>query len=648
MIIHLLNRRRFRTVKWAATSFLLRASRQSRGKKKLRHFLILACRTLAIAALIFAVARPLIGGFLGARSGSINTVILILDRSASMETKAASGQPSRRQNALTQISEAIKKAGSPRLLLIDSASGELHEVPDPQALSELSLTSATDTEADIPDLLIKAVDYLDEAAPGQAEIWLASDLQRNDWKPSDPRWGAIRAGLEALPSQANLRILTSADEDVENLTLQLLSSRRIGDKMLLDLKLTRRKGTGDLAVPLTFSFKGARSSERITIHGQELQFQKHIPLSPKDTQGYGWVSLPPDNNPRDNSIYFAFGDQKPLKTCLVTEDPSSASSTYLHKAATAAGLQSAACEVFTPTQGSQIDWANASLIIWHAPLPAGTIASQLTRFVNSGGSALFLPPSETGHQAIFGSSWGDLHTPPQGQFFITGNWIKDEGPWQNGQNNSPMPLGQIRAIQRRSISGTGSSLAEWDDGSPLLYRQLEGQGSAVFMSTLPDERWSNLEFTALHLVAIQRLLEKGSDRLHGDYRAIAGRKKAHTQGDEVRERLDHLEPFDPALESYRSGIYRLGERTLAVNRPPGESQAERIDRSTLEQLLKDSPYTLFENENTQTRLIAEAWRAFLIAVLLFLLAEALLCLQPKATGPPLRARKASPQPSSTP
>ena len=39
VIIHLLNRRRFRTVKWGAMQFLLKATRESRGKKRLKHML---------------------------------------------------------------------------------------------------------------------------------------------------------------------------------------------------------------------------------------------------------------------------------------------------------------------------------------------------------------------------------------------------------------------------------------------------------------------------------------------------------------------------------------------------------------------------------------------------------------------------------
>jgi hypothetical protein len=645
VIIHLLNRRRFRTVKWAATSFLLKASRESRGKKKLKHILILACRALAIAALIFAVARPLVGGFLGSGSGSVGTVVLVLDRSASMETKSGSGEPSHRQLALKKFAEAVKTMGSPRLVLIDSASGEIQEVPSPDALSELSTTDATDTQADIPTLLTKAIDYLEKTNPGQSEIWLASDLQRGDWKPSDSRWAAVRAGFESLPTQTYLRPFTPGNKIAENFSLELLASRRIENDLFLDLKLTRNEGEGTTTLPITYSLKGARTSERVTLNGQELRFQKRIPLTAADSEGYGWVGIPSDNNPRDNSVYFAFGEKQPVKSWVVSEDPASETAEFLRKAAAPDGFERYNCEIVAPTQTTQIDWANASLIIWQAPIPTGAVASQLTEFVKTGGSALFLPPSGESSGVLFGTAWGEVQDAPKDQFFINGSWVKDDGPWRSGIDDTMMPVDQVRGVKRRTISGDGTSLAEWDDGSPLLYRQLEGQGTAIFMNTLPDDRWSNIEFIALHLVAIQRLIEKGTDRLHAGYRALAGSEQAMTTADEIRSRLDTFEDFDPALGAYRAGVYRLGERTVAVNRPAGESSPNRIDEEALDDLLKDIPYTLFANEDAKSELVSEAWRAFLVAVLLFLLAEALLCLQPKPTGPPIKA-DSKPAPAS--
>ena len=643
MIIHLLNRRRFRIVDWAATSFLLKASRESRGKKKLKHILILICRTLAIFALIFAVARPLLGGFLGSGSGSVNTVILILDRSASMETKAESGAPSYREAVITRVSQAVEKMGSPRLLLIDSASGDIQEVPSPDALPELSTTFATDTQADIPTLLTKAIDYIDETNPGQTEIWLASDMQRGDWRPTDSRWNAVRTGLESLPSETKLRVLSSGSELAQNVAIELVASRRVEDNLFLDLKLTRSNGDGTSTVPITYSLKGARSAERVTMNGQELRFQKRLPLSAADVDGSGWVGIPSDNNPRDNSVFFAFGGKEPVQSWIVSEKPSGNTANYLRKAAAPDGFDRYSSEIIALTQTTKIDWSTASLIVWQAQIPTGAVAAQLQEFATSGGSVIFFPPEKPSNNIIFGTSWGLIEEAPADEYFINGSWIKDDGPWRNSLSDQKMPIDQVRGVKRCSIQGDGTSLAEWDDGSPLLYRQLQGLGTAIFINTLPNDRWSNLEFVALHLVAVQRLLEKGTDRLHSGYRAIAGSEKAKLRGDEIRDRLDAFEDYEPALGSYRAGVYRLGERVIAVNRPAAENSPLRVNEEALDTLLEGTSYSLFESTKDDNNLVSPVWWAFLIAVLFFLLAEAILCLQPKLTGPPaLSTSKTSP------
>ena len=643
MIIHLLNRRRFRIVDWAATSFLLKASRESRGKKKLKHILILICRTLAIFALIFAVARPLLGGFLGSGSGSVNTVILVLDRSASMETKAESGAPSYREAVITRVSQAVEKMGSPRLLLIDSASGDIQEVPSPDALPELSTTFATDTQADIPTLLTKAIDYIDETNPGQTEIWLASDMQRGDWRPTDSRWNAVRSGLESLPNETKLRVLSSGSELAQNIAIELVASRRVEDNLFLDLKLTRSNGDGTSTVPITYSLKGARSAERVTMNGQELRFQKRLPLSAADVDGSGWVGIPSDNNPRDNSVFFAFGGKEPVQSWIVSEKPSGNTANYLRKAAAPDGFERYSSEIIALTQTTKIDWPTASLIVWQAQIPTGAVAAQLQEFATSGGSVIFFPPEKPSNNIIFGTSWGLIQEAPADEYFINGSWIKDDGPWRNSLSDQKMPIDQVRGVKRCSIQGDGTSLAEWDDGSPLLYRQLQGLGTAIFINTLPNDRWSNLEFVALHLVAVQRLLEKGTDRLHSGYRAIAGSEKAKLRGDEIRDRLDAFEDYEPALGSYRAGVYRLGERVIAVNRPAAENSPLRVNEEALDTLLEGTSYSLFESTKDDNNLVSPVWWAFLIAVLFFLLAEAILCLQPKLTGPPsLSTSKTSP------
>src|SRR5204863_328928 len=85
VVIHLINQRRYQTIRWAAMIFLLAASRMSRGYAKLRQLLILLFRMVAIAGLVFTVSRPLAGGWLGrAAGGRPDTTIILLDRSPSM------------------------------------------------------------------------------------------------------------------------------------------------------------------------------------------------------------------------------------------------------------------------------------------------------------------------------------------------------------------------------------------------------------------------------------------------------------------------------------------------------------------------------------------------------------------------------------
>lgn len=62
IIIHLLNRRRFRVVEWAAMDFLRQAMQRSRRAVQLRDLLVLVLRCLAVAIFGAALARPFLSG----------------------------------------------------------------------------------------------------------------------------------------------------------------------------------------------------------------------------------------------------------------------------------------------------------------------------------------------------------------------------------------------------------------------------------------------------------------------------------------------------------------------------------------------------------------------------------------------------------
>lgn len=631
IIIHLLNRRRHKTIQWAAMQFLLKATRESRGKKKLRHFLILACRTLGIAALVLAAARPIVSGLLGWGGGSIDLVVLVLDRSASMETRSGDGQPPRRQLVLDKVRESMKSLGTARLVLIDSATGSPQDIPSPDVLAEISSTAATDTEADFPVLLNRAAEYL-KATPCRAEIWLASDLQTANWHPDDERWAAARVSLAALPQKPAVRVLSIGGTSASNTAIAILGSRRSGDDLLLDVELLRTNETrGAANVPLTANLNGARTTDSLTVPGQSLRFQKRLTLPANSDSGHGWLSIPADGNDRDNAAFFAYGPARPVRTLVVSAPGEAAGYLLLAAAPPSFGKQQA--EIADPSKLATLKLNDVSTIVWAAPLPTGAAADTITRFVSTGGHVIFLPNGSVPAGPFLDFNWEPVKQSDKDKYFISKDWNHTDGPLRDGLNGTPIPVDRIKAIRRQTPTGSAAVLARWEDGEPLLTRHIVDRGTIWFLGTLPDYTWSNLADGDVLLPLVQRIVALGSERFDSAYVAAVGSEPAKTLPGEIRARLDDYGSPDPANGEHLGGVFKLGERLIALNRPPSEDTPETLTREGLNAALAGTNYTFLAQagQADDPSLSRDVWRAFLIAMIFFLLSEAILCLPSKTT-----------------
>ena len=624
--IHLINRRRHKTIQWAAMQFLLKAARQSRGKKKLRNILILACRALAVAALALAAARPIVSGLLGWGGGSIDTVVLLLDRSASMEIKPGDGLDSRRQIVLKKVRDAMADLGGARLVLIDSASNQPQEVPTPEILADLSAAAATDTAADFPALLTRAAEFLAEV-PGRAEVWLASDLQASNWHPEDERWASARANLAALPQKPALRVLSLTGPTAPNASVRLLASRHAGDELLLELEVLRSgEARGTTTLPLTTHLGGTRVTETLTIPGQSLRIQKRVALPAAGATGHGYLSIPADGNVRDNAAFFAYGPARPVKSLVVAAPGETAD--YLALAAAPPGLGNLSTRCVEPGMAATAITADLATILWAAPLPTGNAAQAVQHFLRSGGQVLFLAPGGRSDATFNQLKWSDPTEPPVGKFFILKDWNHSDGPLRDGIEGTPLAANRLKAIRRQIPLGATSQLARWEDGEPAITRRIVERGTAWFLGSLPDYTWSNLGDADVLLPAVQRIITAGADRFDASYLTTVGADASRLLPGETRRRLDDFGTPDPANADHEAGVFSLGERLLAVNRPPQEDAPEILSREALDAVLDGTRYTLLDQagQANDPSLSRDVWRAFLVAVLLFFISEAILCL----------------------
>ena len=633
ILIHLLNRFRHRTVDWGAMMFLREAARRTRGRSRLRHLLIMACRMLALAALFLGVARPLAGGLLGSWSAQVDTAVIVLDRSPSTaRIDSRSGQPWR-ENALQRIADALDTMGQPaHLVLIESGSTDAQVLPSMEALFESPEIAATDAESDLPTLLEEAARYLEANDTGRAELWVVSDAQRGDWRADSERWPALRRRFAEREIEPRFHVFSPDPPTQEDLSVRVEGVRHLllEGSATLELDLVVRRRGDDMSskrFPLGIVVDGARTVVDLNLEGDLLRLENHrVPLDAQRESGHGWVELPRDSNPRNDVFYFAYGQQTMQRALMVMEEQDLVRPTAL-ALSPPNELGRSTSRLATPEEVGQLDLAEFSCIVWQAALPVGSAAVQVERFLDLGGSLLFLPPREQNSNEFLGFGWSEWQEADDVPFKLP-RWRDDAGLLRHSQSGAPLPVVELECARARGlrIPAAATVLAHRNDGEPWLARLTTNRGNAHFLGTWPSEPSSNLaRHGIVWFVLLQRLREEGGERLARATAVDAGTPLADAS---TSLRLDGFEEGAFATQRFLvAGVDQIGERLIARNRPLAEDVEPTLEAADLRGLLDGLDVHLVEDAGSgSSALVEEIWRLFVGAMALFLLGEALLCL----------------------
>lgn len=644
VIIHLINRLRHKPQPWAAMMFLLQATRASTSHAKLRQWLVLLFRTLAVLALVLFIARPLAGGWLGwTLSPAPDVIVIVLDRSASMESRLAGQTVTKREQAVKLLAEAAREfQDKSHLVLLDSATRIPQQLANAKSLLEPTLTGPTDTAADLPTLLQLAHNWLVENRAGAAELWLASDLQRSNWLPDDERWKAVTAALGKLPQGIRVRLLAFDDDREPNTSATLAEvfrrARPDGAELNLALDLARNAPTGSSPArfPLALSLNGVKSQTELDMDGAALRWRHKVDLGAAKGLGWGALELPADANARDNAAYFVFGSDSALRATVVSDQPAHIRNAQL-AALSPATRQPA--EVLTPAAFAERTGSDATLLLWHAPLPDAAGEKRLRGFIEEGGAVLFLPPGRPDTGKFLGLGWAEVERQAllgqtsdarRSAAFTIAKWEQQEGPLAKTDEGLSLPLADLDITRRQPITGEPTALATFADGSPLLTRRALGKGQFFFCATVPHDDWSTLGDGPVLVPMLQRLLQTGSRRLNQETMVACGELSA----------LDRAKQWTSADGStgknilLNAGVYRAGERLLAVNRPSAEDDRAVLEPAAAKNLLGPLPLQLLQERTARSdALQGEIWRIFLIGMLAFLFLEAWLVLPARKSTP---------------
>lgn len=231
IIIHLLSRRRFREMEWAAMKFLLSALKKNARRIRIEQLILLAVRTLLVALVVLAMGQPYLER-MGMRflAGHKTHKVIVLDGSFSMGyTVTDRSRLERAKEIAQQIIDESKKGdgvslivmGAPPQVIVGPASNHL-----PTVASEIDNLRASHGTADLTATLAEVHKVLKESSYDQKEVYVLSDLQRVGWlAEGEAELAKCRQLARDVRKLAEIAIVDLGQATSENLAMTSLGVR---------------------------------------------------------------------------------------------------------------------------------------------------------------------------------------------------------------------------------------------------------------------------------------------------------------------------------------------------------------------------------------------------------------------------------------
>ena len=194
ILIHLLNKRRFKIVEWAAMDFLFQADKKNRRRVRLENFILLLLRCLAMLLLGLLLARPFLPSelMLGAQTEKIERVILLDD---SLSQKVLSGNETGMQVAQKSIKDLLKSLAETDTtddwLTLSLTSNPLEPMFVNEPITEATVNpilaaidelECTDSPADYRTCFQELKKYTSgQRRDASRIVYIYSDMRERDW-----------------------------------------------------------------------------------------------------------------------------------------------------------------------------------------------------------------------------------------------------------------------------------------------------------------------------------------------------------------------------------------------------------------------------------------------------------------------------------
>lgn len=643
IIIHLFNFRKTKKVYFSNTQFLQKVKEASSARRKLKHYLILASRLLAIFFLVMAFAQP----FLPSEEdlSAEGKTLIYLDNSLSMTNEvennlSAFDEAIRYINVLTELyptSAAYKVLTND----FDQFSGSFKNKTDIKDLTtEMRMSGVTRTFDEIQNRLL-----LQQQENEQYDIFWISDFQRSTAGPEEELIFDSTNNVNLIP----LKFSRTSNVFVDSLYLD--NPFLLGDeKLKLNVRLKNISPTeaNDLIVKV-FVDEVQSATASVSIAANDVvtaTFDLAFNIEGNNRCRISFEEFPVTF---DNDFYFTINGSQKIN---VVEIKSTQQATNAQRVFENEELFNLKSILFSNLDYNLITEADL-VVVNSLPQIDPSLAAVLNKYIEAYGDVIFIPSAEpdiSSYRSITGlgnitaensSSKSELATPDfEDPFF--------ENVFEETKQNILMPqaAGVIKWGQDRV------ALLKYSNGFPFLSRTTEN-GSIYKFAAPFDTDYTNLQSHAIFVPVMYRIAaESASSRSKLYYYTsdpVINFRTDTLTTDNIFKLKRQEEEIIPAQNvsgnnvlmevpkfTITAGFYDLvfdGKviSSLAFNNSPEESDLRQYNVEELKQMFRGK-VDVFEVEDrdqfetaVETKYIGRPlWKYAIILALTFLLAEVLL------------------------
>ena len=563
IIVHLLNRRRFKKLPWAAMRFLQVSLERNQRRMKVEDWILLLLRLALVALLALALARPAAAWLDSQSLGSKIASTIIIDSSGSMGRTDQGTEKTRFEIARGFGTEAIRtlpRGSAASVIFAANSTGSgitepTHDLNRAEAILEGdNAQTLTNLSSDLMPAVKAALDSLANRSAAQKELILVTDGDANAWN----QFESIIRVLESAPEDIRSVIVMVGNNSGENLAITRLSQNTpitaVGQPVRLAVEISNFGANSFDDIPVQLTIDSNPVGEPVEIESLPSGASRTLTMFaqlPSPGIHELAVSIPGnDAFPADDRRVLVVRAIEKERALLVdglpSRDPTDAATFFLENALvpvppeledsfflgadriTVAGLEEIQAEALAEYRA--VFLANVQDF-------STTVTSKLKSFIINGGGLIVFPGSN------INASWynSELHKksgilPAEFGEIIPGKdddttlrlqasgydhplvelW-NDPGAGTLGEVNIRRAYSLILAKeneQSQQANSVARVVLRYNTGSPAVVESDLGLGKVYQFSTTADTEWNNLPVQPAFLPIVHRVF--GSVLARGD------------------------------------------------------------------------------------------------------------------------------------